>query len=179
MPKIIENVKQNILKTSREIIEKDGFDSFTIRQVASITGYGVGTIYNYYSSKLSILAALLSEEWAEEERQLKAKIEKSPTFRDSIKNIYDQIALFLQKHRDLFFSINIPAEIKDKMNYGHKFFLANIEKYVLQAQNKFSLYSEEKDRFAACIILIQGPSIYETEFDSIYSSIEKLLVGGK
>lgn len=179
MPKIIENIKQNILKTSKSIIDKDGFESFTIRQVAAITGYGVGTIYNYYPSKLSILAALLLEEWREEEKVLKEKIEKSPTFRASIEYIYAQISDFFKNHKELFSSINVPNEIKSKINYGHKAFLKNIEAYIIQAQKKFSITSNENDRYAACIILIQGPSIYDTDFDSIYSSIEKLLVGGK
>ena len=49
--------KEEILKTSRELIRQQGWSSVSIRSVAAACGVSVGSIYNYFDSK----AALLSE----------------------------------------------------------------------------------------------------------------------
>ena len=179
MPKIFKNAKEHILKVSEEIINEKGFDALTIRDVAKRSGYGVGTIYNYFSTKISILASLVLEEWQEDEKVLNEKIEKSPTFLDSIKEVYLQINNFFQKHRELFFSVNIPKEIRGKVRFGHEAFLREIEKKIIMCQDRFAVSSNENERYAACILLIQATTVYETPFENIYDSLEKLLTGGK
>ena len=45
--------KQEILKTSRELIQQQGWSVVSIRSVASACGVSVGSIYNYFDSKAS------------------------------------------------------------------------------------------------------------------------------
>ena len=45
--------KQEILKTSRELIQQQGWSAISIRSVASACGVSVGSIYNYFDSKAS------------------------------------------------------------------------------------------------------------------------------
>ena len=63
MPKICSNAKENILRIAKKIIANEGYEKLTIRDVAKQTGYGVGTIYNYFPNKLAIVASLFLEEW--------------------------------------------------------------------------------------------------------------------
>lgn len=179
MPKIIKNVRENIISSTKEIILEKGFNALTMRDVAKKTGYGVGTIYNYFPNKMSILAAILLGEWSLEGRKIEEKIQKSPTFPTSIEEIYSSIKVFFQSHKDLFFSVQIPFEIRSKIHFGHDAFLRNIEKYVLEAQKKFSIDSNDKDRYVACLLLIQAASTYELPFEEINEPLIKLLIGGK
>ena len=179
MPKIFKEAKENILVTSRRLLEEKGFNGFTMRDVAKATGYGVGTIYNYFPNKLSILASLVLGEWQEDAKKLETKLKLSRTFRDSIEAIYEEIVSFYANHRDLFFSVNVPSEARNKLNYGHETFLRAIERYVLESQKKFGFASSENDRYAACILLIQAPSTYLSPFENVYEALEKLLTGGK
>ncbi len=178
MPKIIKNVRENIISCTKEIIAEKGFNSLTMRDVAKRTNYGVGTIYNYFPNKMSILAAILLEEWSLVETQINKKIEKSPSFSASLETIYSSICAFYQEHKELFFSIQIPAEIRSKIHFGHDAFAKNIEKFVVNAENKFSIVAESKDRYVACLLLIQASSTYELPFDDIKDSLNKLLIGG-
>ncbi len=178
MPKIIEDAKENILDVAEKIIEDKGFNALTIRDVAKQSGYGVGTIYNYFPSKLSILASLLLEEWRSDEKKLKSEIESSSSFRDAIKAIYDEISAFFASHRELFFSVSIPSSVRGRLRNGHEIFLRTIEGHVSSCQTRFSLSSSESSRRAACIVLIQAPSIYGISFEDVYESLEKLLSGG-
>ena len=178
MPKIFKEAKKHILDVSRKIIAEKGFNAFTMRDVAAQSGYGVGTIYNYFPNKLSILVALLLEEWQNDERRLKEEIDTAPSFRLAIKAIYDEISSFFASHRELFFSISIPSSIRGKLQNGHEIFLRTIEGYVEKSQSRFSLSCLGNSRRAACILLIQAPSIYGTPFEDVYDSLEKLLTGG-
>lgn len=178
MPKIFKDAKQHILDVSKKIIEEKGFNALTMRDVATQSGYGVGTIYNYFPNKLSILVALLLEEWQNDEKRLKEEIESSPSFHLAIQAIYDEISSFFATHRELFFSISIPSSIRGKLRNGHEIFLHTIEGYVSSSQSRFDLSCEENARRAACILLIQAPSIYGTPFEDVYDSLEKLLTGG-
>ena len=178
MPKIFKDAKEHIMDVSRKIMEEKGFNALTMRDVATKSGYGIGTIYNYFPNKLSILASLLLEEWQEDEKALKLKIEQSSSFREAIKAIYDEIEAFFETHRDLFFSISIPSSIRGKLQNGHEIFLRTIEGYVASCQTRFDLSSNENSRRAACILLIQAPSIYGAPFEDVYDSLEELLTGG-
>ena len=44
--------KQEILKTSRELIQQQGWSVVSIRSVASACGVSVGSIYNYFDSNM-------------------------------------------------------------------------------------------------------------------------------
>ena len=52
MPKIIENVREQLLGEAKRQIAKKGYGKTTIRSVASACGFGVGTVYNYFKSKV-------------------------------------------------------------------------------------------------------------------------------
>ena len=42
--------KDEILKTNRELIQKQGWSAVSIRSVAAACGVSVGSIYNYFKS---------------------------------------------------------------------------------------------------------------------------------
>lgn len=57
--------KEEILKTSRELIRKQGWDAVSIRSVASACGVSVGSIYNYFDSKTALVSAAVESVWCE------------------------------------------------------------------------------------------------------------------
>ena len=63
MPKIIENLRDQLLKEARRQIAHQGYTGTTIRSVAAACGVGVGTVYNYFSSKEMLIAAFMAEDW--------------------------------------------------------------------------------------------------------------------
>ena len=63
MPKIIENLRDQLLQEARKQIAERGYTGTTIRSVAGACGVGVGTVYNYFSSKEMLIAAFMMEDW--------------------------------------------------------------------------------------------------------------------
>ena len=57
------HIKEEILKTSRELIRQQGWSSVSIRSVAAACGVSVGSIYNYFDSKAALLSETVSSVW--------------------------------------------------------------------------------------------------------------------
>lgn len=57
--------KEDILKTSRELIRRQGWSAVNIRSVAAACGVSVGAIYNYYDSKSALASATVESVWRE------------------------------------------------------------------------------------------------------------------
>ncbi len=57
--------KEDILKTSRKLIQQQGWPAVNIRSVAAACGVSVGSIYNYYDSKAALVSATVESIWCE------------------------------------------------------------------------------------------------------------------
>ena len=57
--------KEDILKTSRELIQREGWSAVNIRSVAAACGVSVGSIYNYFDSKSALVGATVESVWCE------------------------------------------------------------------------------------------------------------------
>ncbi len=57
--------KEEILKTSRELIQQKGWSAVNIRSVAAACGVSVGSIYNYFGSKAELVGATVESVWCE------------------------------------------------------------------------------------------------------------------
>ena len=57
--------KDEILKTSRELIRSQGWSAISIRSVAAACGVSVGSIYNYFDSKAELVGATVESVWCE------------------------------------------------------------------------------------------------------------------
>ena len=64
MNKIVTS-KEEILKTSRELIQEQGWSAVNIRSVAAACGVSVGSIYNYFDSKAALVGAAVESVWFE------------------------------------------------------------------------------------------------------------------
>lgn len=57
--------KEDILKTSRKLIQQQGWSAINIRSVAAACGVSVGSIYNYFDSKAALVCATVESIWGE------------------------------------------------------------------------------------------------------------------
>ena len=57
--------REDILKASRELIERQGWSAVNIRSVAAACGVSVGSIYNYFDSKAALVSATVESVWCE------------------------------------------------------------------------------------------------------------------
>lgn len=63
MPKIIDNLKEQIQKEAMRQILSEGYSKTTIRSVAKGCNIAVGTMYNYFSSKDDLISSFMLDDW--------------------------------------------------------------------------------------------------------------------
>ena len=99
MPKIIENIRRQLLDTAREQINRHGYENTTIRSVAGECGVGVGTVYNYFPSKDMLIATFMLEDWQE----CLARMAEAPTDAEELLfHMYTALREFSDQHSALF-----------------------------------------------------------------------------
>ena len=64
MNKVVTS-KEEILKTSRELVQQQGWSGVNIRTVAAACGVSVGSIYNYFDSKSALVEDTVESVWQE------------------------------------------------------------------------------------------------------------------
>lgn len=57
--KAIDNVKEVLLQTAKDVIRTQGVADFNIRTIAKKAGVSIGTVYNYYPAKSDIVLATM------------------------------------------------------------------------------------------------------------------------
>lgn len=102
MPKIIENLEHRLAQEARKQVEESGYSAMTMRSVAQACGVGVGTVYNYFSSKEELLAKHLLEDWKQCIDAALAVSQQSNSPRSTVLCIYNQLISFARRHMSLF-----------------------------------------------------------------------------
>lgn len=102
MPKIIENLEVKLMEEAHRQVDEVGYGNVTIRSIASACNVGIGTVYNYFSSKDALLATYLLNDW----NTCIAIIEEASSRSDSsgpvTRCIYDCLKQFSERHRNIF-----------------------------------------------------------------------------
>ena len=100
MPKIIENLREQLLAEAEKQVTQQGYTNTTMRSVASACGVGVGTVYNYFESKEMLIATFVFEHW----KKYLCYMETLPTDDAKLRlgGIYDSLQRFAREHERLF-----------------------------------------------------------------------------
>ena len=100
MPKIIENVREQLLEVAKRQTMERGYSGTTIRSVASECGLAVGTVYNYFESKDMLIASFMVEDW---HRAMEAtQHPEGAEAREVLLGIYSAIKSFAAEYQELF-----------------------------------------------------------------------------
>ncbi len=100
MPKIIENVREQLLSEAKRQISERGYANTTIRSVAGECGLATGTVYNYFKSKDMLIATFVLEDWHAAFNGIKSC--RTNDAEVLLKCIYDALVGFSKKHEALF-----------------------------------------------------------------------------
>lgn len=65
MPKIIDEARARILRTARATLFERGYTGLSLRGLARDCGLAVGTIYNYFKDKDTLVATIMMEDWVQ------------------------------------------------------------------------------------------------------------------
>ena len=118
MPKILENVREQLLKEAQKQIMENGYANTTVRSVAKACGLGVGTVYNYFPSKDMLIASFMAEDWINCMNQVESLRTKTPEV--LIKSIYSALKDFMGKYDALFRDSDAAKVYASAFSIRHK-----------------------------------------------------------
>lgn len=110
--------KEDILKTSRELIRREGWSAISIRSVAAACGVSVGSIYNYFDSKAELTGAIVESVW----REIFHRPEDVSIFQDvcaCVSWIYDRMAYGREQYPG-FFTLHSIGFLREDRSDGKK-----------------------------------------------------------
>ena len=102
MPKLLENVRQDLLEEARKQINEIGYEKITMRNIASGCGIAVGTIYHYFSSKDMLIASLMLEDWLIIMDQMRSDCAGAENVLQAAKIIYEGIRSYTNSFLPIF-----------------------------------------------------------------------------
>ena len=134
MPKIIENIREQLLATVKRQIAENGYEKTTIRSVASACDLGVGTVYNYFKSKDMLIASFMLEDWQECLLQMKQK--GTGDTESFLENIYCSLREFIESHTSLFSDEDAKKVFSTVLTERHKILREQIAEIILPICNQ-------------------------------------------
>ena len=119
MPKIIENLPQRLLEEARRQVEESGFSAMTIRTVAKGCGVGIGTVYNYYSSKEALVASFMLSDWKLCVSAIEAVANQSQSLEPVLRTIHEKLRFFMEQYDPIFRDENATSSYTGSTSRYH------------------------------------------------------------
>jgi len=119
MPKIIENLEAKLIEEARKQIKESGYGAVTIRSIAKACGVGIGTVYNYFPSKDSLLATYLLADWNTCITTIQDISNRSTSSEPVIYCIYSKLKEFSEKHYNIFYDEDAAASFGNHVRRYH------------------------------------------------------------
>ena len=170
MPKIIENVREQLLSEAKKQITEQGYAKTTIRSVAGSCGLGVGTVYNYFKSKDMLIATFMAEDWLKGVDEIRSYSANEP--RELLLSVYNMLSRFIEAHRMLFSDSDATKVFYTVFAERHKMLRDQIADLILPIYRNVA-DPEFRSQFVAEALLTWTTA--GKSFDEIYSIIEKLI----
>ncbi|MDO4378309.1 MAG: TetR/AcrR family transcriptional regulator [Erysipelotrichia bacterium] len=169
MPKIIENIREQLLIEAKKQVLQQGYSKTTMRSVAKGCSVGVGTLYNYFDSKEMLVATFVLEDWNDY-----LKMMGNLYFKDAktyLQGIYMLLCDFEEKYKSLFSDKEAAKSIGTVFYSRHRQLRKQIAGFVGNiCKGDNSLFTAE---FIAENLLCW--SMEKIDFEMIYLLLDKII----
>ncbi len=96
MPKIIGDARRQILLAARRTLFAEGYSGLSLRGVAQDCSIAVGTIYNYFKDKDTLIASVMFEDWEKTLAQMDEVCAAAPSAEEGLAGIEQALRQFAQ-----------------------------------------------------------------------------------
>ena len=176
MPKIIPDLKKNIISKGRTILFEEGYDALSMRRMANECGIAVGTIYNYMRNKDDLVAHICMEDWFEAVKSIKEELKEAEGFADAVGIIYRGVTSFRDCYIRCWREYSLSSGSKDIVSRIHP----NLREQVAGMIEQFMENTESQEKKKAIgymlaellIASVTHPDVDDSRFNLFVRSID-------
>lgn len=170
MPKIIKNPEDRILQAARQrLLDKD-LSSFSLRGIAADCGIAVGTIYNYFKDKESLMAAVMIRDWKNALETTRKELSQTESLKEGLLHICRGIRNFCLRYQKVWSSYSAGGDFSMRYRKRHELLLSQITEMIKGLYERFDAPCEEHRITLYAELIIAGaqhPEIREEEIIEI------------
>ena len=175
MPKIILNLRENILKESKNILKTESYEKLTVRRVAAKCGVAVGTVYNYFPSKEMLTAGVMLEDWNRILERMKASAELAASPMEGLEQIYAALQDYISEYSETWDQYRAHGVDRAQSPYRHRVLVEQIGRVIKGLLQRFDdVFYDGLPVFLAENLLIQA-SNKEKDLSPVRPIFEKIM----
>ena len=130
MPKIIKNPEDRILQAAgKRLLDKD-LSSFSLRGIAADCGIAVGTIYNYFKDKESLMAAVMVQDWMDALEDTRKELAQAQSLQEGLLHICRGIRNFCLRYQKVWSSYSAGGDFSTRYRMRHELLLSQITEMI-------------------------------------------------
>lgn len=148
MPKVLTNVKEDICRVTRQILNEDGYEQLSTRGISTRCGIALGTIYNYYKTKDEIIEEIVMSDWELTNRRMDHLLNSEADSFTKLEGIFNLLRDFVYDFHGLWIDMVMtnkkPAETGSIKCRRHDY-RSQLKDKIARATATFPLRMKEKD----------------------------------
>ena len=172
MPKIIDNLREQIQIEAMHQILTNGYSKTTIRSVANGCNIAVGTLYNYFKSKDELIISFMLEDWRNCEKKMMEVETSEPE--EFLRQIHAALNFFIRKYESVFADEDAQRVFADVLAKKHVQFRGRIAQIIFRVVETSDYGDKEflAEHIAESII---SWTMADIPFDKQFSIIKMLV----
>lgn len=111
MPKILDKPREGILAAAKSELAEKGVEGFNVRDVAKISGVSIGTIYNYFDNKFTLVNKVVEEDWNRRKEECQKSIVAPASIDEVVEGVYQLVLGFSSDNRAILKALNDGNDI--------------------------------------------------------------------
>lgn len=179
MSRIIENPAQLILDTARNILFTEGYSKLSMRNIARECCIGIGTIYNYFPTKMDLIIGMMSVHWNNYFDILEKLVSNDDTTYIKLNNIFSELEVFIKVFKEVWLKPELyqaPGYIRNGLKRENIYIeklIRRLEAFLISEslsanstiKMKFDSYETAKFIVLNYITIIQMPTFSYQSFE--------------
>lgn len=174
MPKIITGLRDRIMTAARDMLLDKGFEGVTIRDVAKACRVAVGTVYNYFPTKDTLIASVILTDWLAALDRLQALAERADTLQQGLQGVYDELNAFSALYSPAWASYQGAANAMAAVRQRHGLLVDQLTAPIARLCRRLSLQPEAICLSVAAEALL-ARSLQGVAFEQLLPALTRLL----
>lgn len=176
MPKIIAEIREDVLRETKRQLLGNGADALTMRSVATACNIAVGTLYNYFISKDVMVATVMLEDWLKNLQNMREGTADATNLKMGMKAVFDEINSFSGTYKKVWNTFQAQPQTASSMQERHGMLVHQVAEVIIPMAERLGCCAEKVFAEAAVQLLLQRAANGDEEtFEELYPVLDKLL----